>query len=65
MLSCTYIYCTISTDTTISLERIEYLVNVSDSQLSVPVTASTVAPQDIIVEVIITDGTAIGKHVHY
>ena len=48
----------------ISLEQIKYSVNINDRQLSVPVTASAVAPQDIIVEVTITDVTAIGKHLH-
>ena len=53
-----------TSDAIIALEEIEYLVNVNNNRLSVPITASATTSQDIIVEVNITDETAIGNHIH-
>ena len=45
----------------ISLEQLEYVVYDGVDSLTVTITMNDVASQDVIVEVTITDGTAIGK----
>ena len=51
-----------STDIVISLEQSQYSVPNENSSLSVVITMSNVASQDVVVEVSVIDGTAIGKH---
>ena len=51
-----------SIDIVVSLEKSEYLVPNENSSLSVVITMSNVASQEVVVEVSVTDGTATGKH---
>ena len=48
----------------ISLEQSEYLVANEDCSLSVVITMSNLASQDVIVEVTVSDGSASGKYTY-
>ena len=46
----------------ISLEQSEYLVANEDSSLSVVITMSNLASEDVIVQVTVSDGSASGRN---